>query len=289
MVEYVDPRTRQPFPAYHSGDGNVPFPTIDGIPVLTLEPRGLLARIPRSSAFPDVRRAGVPDPITSHLAPSILGAADGLGNWFRELGETTPETVCTSFGARYAPPGPALDIGCGVGAMTRRIAVTGRETWAFDQNPDAVALARGLLTGSINQVLIPTNKGGLRRVKVPFRPLAQNVSFCIAEATNPPFTKETFAWVHLGTCLDDLGEGIADALVAASELLVTGGVLTICTAHAYLQNAEENAPSPEEEFAEAISAVGLRVIDKQDRVPAVRRDYDRQYQIRFIQCIAARK
>lgn len=289
MVEYVDPRTRQPFPAFNSGDGNVPYPTIDGIPVLTLEPRGLLARIPRNAPFPDVRRTGLPDPITPHLSPSMLGAPDGLGAWLKELGDTTPEFIATNFGSRYAPPGPALDIGCGVGEMTRRMAGTNRETWAFDHNPDAVALARGILTGGIGQVLIPTNKGGLRRVKVPFRPISQSLSFCIAEAVNPPFAHETFAWVHLGPGIDDLGESIADALVAASELLVPGGVLTICTAHAYLQSSEENTAAPEEEFAEAITAVGLKVIDKKDRVPSIRRNYDRSYDVRFIQCIAARK
>lgn len=289
MVEYIDPKTNQPYPSYTAGDGNVPYPTVDGIPVLTLEPRTLLARIPRNAPFPDIKRVGVSDPITPHLAPSMLGAPDGLGEWFKQIGDNTPEAAAVSFAARYAPPGPALDVLCGVGVMTRRMAGTGRQTWAFDRNPDAVALAKGILCGQITQVSIPTHRGGLRRVRVPFRPLPQGVSFCIAEPTTPPFAPATFAWIHLGSGVDELGESLADVLVASAELLIPGGILTVCTAHAYPTTSEEGTPAPEEELMEAIAAIGLKLIDQKDRIPVIRRDYDRSYHIDFQHCIVGRR
>ncbi len=288
-MEYIDPRTRLPFQSFQAGDGNVPYPTVDGIPVLTLEPRALLARIPRNSPFPDIKRSGVPDPITPHLAASMLGAPNGLGAWFKELGDLTPEAVAAGFAARHAPQGPALDVLCGVGAMTRRMIATGRETWAFDNNPDAVAFARGILCGTLTQVLIPTHQGGLRRVRVPFRPITQGLNFCIAEPTTPPFPSNSFAWVHINTGLDTMGDSFADVLVASADLLVPGGTLTLSTTHSYHSAQEENAIPAEEELLEAVSAVGLKLIDQKERVPSIRRDFDRSFHISLVHCVAARK
>ncbi len=289
MVEYIDPRNGKPFPPFKPGDGNVPYPTIDGIPVLTLEPRSVLAHIPRNAPFPDVRRAEVPDPITPHLQPSMLGAPDGLGAWFKEIGDGTPDSIAAAFGARYAPPGPALDVGCGVGAMTRRMATSGRPTWAFDWNPDAVVLAKRMLTGALPGVLLPTHKGGLKKVKVPIRPITQNLEFCIAEAAKPPFAHGVFAWVNVNARVDELGDNIAEVLVACAELLMPGGLLTFCTQHSYAHGAEEGAHPPEDDFLAVIGEVGLNVIDQKDRIPTVIRHYDRRFEVRFVHCIVARR
>jgi len=219
----------------------------------------------------------------------MLGAPTGLAQWFSTLGDHCPEKVVAEMAARLAPTGPALDVCCGVGVMTRRMIAMGRDTWAFDHNPDAVGMAKGLLMGSITQALIPTHKGGLRRVKVPFRPTTQNLHFCIAEATAPPFKPGVFAWVNINVGLDELQDSFADALVACAELVAPGGLLTVATAHAYLNQQEENAHPPEEDLLEAISATGFQVLEQQDRIPQVLRSYERSFTVRFLHCIAARR
>lgn len=287
---YVCPRTGGPLKDWHSGTGHITYPVIDGLPVLVADPLALLAQQPaRSAAAADPGRCGLPDAVTPHLPPSLFGAPAGFGQWLTSLGDASPEGMAASFGARHAPPGPAVDAGCGVGAMARRMVTAGRDTWAFDRSLDAVLLARGLLCGTLPVTTIPTSKRGLRRVKVPFKPITSNLHFCVADATRPPFAPESFAWVHLGDMFDTLGDDVGDVLVSAEGILKRGGLLTITTAYGAAAEPSETAAPPEEELLEALDGLGLQVIEQQDRVPQVLREYDRGYRVRFVHCIGARK
>ncbi len=287
---YVCPRTGGPLKDWHSVSGHVTYPMLDGVPVLLTDPVALLSsQPPRSAAAADPSGCGLPDAVTPHLPPSLFGAPAGFGQWLTSLGDAAPDAIAAGFATRHAPTGPALDVGCGVGAMARRMVAAGRPTWAFDHSADAVLLARGLLCGTLQQTVIPTTRRGLRRVKVPFKPITAGLEFCIADATRPPFAPDTFAWIHLGDVLDELGDEIADVLVACEGILKKGGVITLTTAYAAPASPSETATAPEEELLEALEGLGLSVIDQQDRVPQVLRDYDRGYRVRFMHVIAARK
>ncbi|MES2639196.1 MAG: class I SAM-dependent methyltransferase [Myxococcota bacterium] len=287
---YVCPRTGGPLKDWHSVAGQVTYPLIDGVPVLLTDPVAFLSSQPsRSTATAEPGRCGLPDAITPHLPPSLFGAPGGFGQWLTSLGDASPDALAMTFATKHAPPGPALDVGCGVGTMARRMVTGGRATWAFDRSSDAVLLARGLLCGVLQQTLIPTSRRGLRRVKVPFKPITANLQFCVADAARPPFPPDSFAWVHLGDVLDELGDEVADVLVACEGILKKGGVLTVTTAYDAPAPPTETAPPPEEELLEALEGLGLQVIDQQDRVPQVVRDYDRGYRIRFVHVVAARK
>lgn len=287
---YVCPRTGGPLKDWHSAEAHVTYPVIDGVPLLVPDPVALLAtQPPRSPAAANPARAGLVDPVTPHLPPSLFGAPGGFGQWLASLGDTSPDAVAAALAAKHAPPGPAADVGCGVGSMARRMVGLGRETWAFDKSVDAVLLAKGLLTGSLTQTGIPTSRRGLRRVKVPFKPIASNLNLAVADAARPPFRAGSFAWVHLGNLLDELGDEVGDALVAADNVLKKGGLLTITTAYASEGPATESAPPPEEELLEALDGLGLQMIEQQDRVPGIVREYDRGYRVRFLHVIAARK
>ncbi|MDP2305797.1 MAG: class I SAM-dependent methyltransferase [Pseudomonadota bacterium] len=287
---YVCPRTGGPLKDWRSVAGHVTYPLLDGVPVLLSDPMALLAsQPPRSTAAAEPGRCGLPDPITPHLPPALFGAPAGFGQWLTSLGDVGPDSLALGFASRYAPAGPALDVGCGVGTMARRMVTAGRPTWAFDRSPDAVLLARGLLCGALQQTVIPTSRRGLRRVKVPFKPITANLEFCIADAARPPFPPDSFAWVHLGDVLDELGDDVAEVLVACEGLLKRGGVLTVTTAYSAEATPSETAQAPEEELLEALEGLGLQVIDQQDRVPQVVREYDRGYRIRFVHVVAARK
>lgn len=287
---YVCPRTGGPLRDWHSVAGHVTYPLIDGVPVLLADPLAFLSsQPPRSTAAAQPARCGLPDPITPHLPPSLFGAPGGFGQWLTSLGDASPDVLALSMATRHAPPGPALDVGCGVGTMARRMVTAGRATWAFDRSADAVLLARGLLCGALQQTVIPTARRGLRRVKVPFKPITANLEFCIAHAARPPFPPDTFAWVHLGDVLDELGDDVAEVLVACEGLLQRGGILTLTTPYGAEATPSESAAAPEEELLEALEGLGLQVIDQQDRVPQVVREYDRGYRIRFVHIVAARK
>ncbi len=270
--------------------GHLTYPLLDGVPVLLADPVSVLSGSPpRSAAAADPAKCGLPDPVTPHLPPSLFGAPGGFGQWLTSLGETCPDAVAAGFGSKHAPPGPALDVGCGVGTMARRMVTAGRATWAFDRSPHAVLLARGLLCGTLQQTVIPTSRRGLRRVKVPFKPITTNLQFCIADAARPPFAPESFAWVHLGDLMDDMGDDAGEVLVASEKLLKHGGILTLTTSYGAPAAPSETVSPPEEELLEALEAMGLSVVEQQDRVPQVIRDYDRGFRIRFAHIVAARK
>ncbi len=163
----------------------------------------------------------------------------------------------------------------------------GRATAAYDLSLDAVLMARGLLCGQLQHTSIPTHRNGRRTVKVPFHPVTRGLSFCVADAADPPFLPESFAWVHLGEVLDDAGAKAGDVLVSAVELLQPRGLLTISTRYASIGPTDEDAPAPDDELLEALDGLGLRVVDQVDRVPRVARRYDRSFEVHFVHCIAA--
>ncbi len=286
---YVCPRTGGPLKEWYSANAGITYPLIEGVPLLVSDPVHFLSRAPvRAAIAADARRAGLPDALTPHLPPSVFGAPGGFGQWLTSLAETSAVATAAGMAQRHAPPGAALDAGCGVGVMARRMVAAGRDTWAFDLSADAVLLARGLLTGALGTATIPTSRRGLRRVKVPLAALPEPVHFCIADPTRPPYAPGCFAWIHLGDVLDTLGEDSGLALVACEQLLAPGGLLTVTTAYDTPGDPVEAALPPEEELLEALEAMGLAVVDQQDRIPMVIREYDRSYRIKFMHCVAAR-
>lgn len=288
-VAYTCPRTGGPLRDWYSVEGHLTYPKLDGIPVLVPDPVPFLGRTHvRRAADANPAAIGLPDPITPHLPPQLFAAPGGFGQWLASLGDSGPDAIAAGMASRHAPGGPALDVGCGVGTMTRRMVAAGRPTWAFDIRPDAVLLARGLLTGTMQTTLIPTHKAGLRRVKVPFKPISTGLEFCIADATSPPFPPDTFSWVHLGDVLDEVRD-VAETLVRAVQICRPGGLVTVTTAYAAGEGAEEDAPPPDEEVLEALEGLGLSVMEQQDRVAHITRQYDRAYRVRFMHCVAARK
>jgi hypothetical protein len=287
---FVCPRTRGPLRDWRSAQAGITYPVVDGVPVLVEEPRTFfLTHRKALGGQPDIRQTESPDPVTPHLTPPHLGAPGGLGQWFASLGDTGPDAVCAGFGERHAPAGAALDVGCGMAPMARRMVGQGRVTFAFDKSPDAVLIARSVLCGGTAMTSIPTHKVGLRKVKVPFTPIVHGLSFAVADATRPPFAAGSFAWVHLGDVLDSAAEAVGEVLVASAELVAPGGILTLHTAFNGRGTPSETKPNPEDELIEALDTLGFSLVEHADRVPHVVRDYDRSFKLRFSYCLAARR
>lgn len=287
---FVCPRTRGPLRDWRSAQAGITYPVVSDVPVLVEDPRTFL--IAHRKAFggsPDIRSTQSPDPITPHLPPQLLGAPGGLGQWFGTLGDAGPDAVCVGFAQRHAPPGFALDVGCGMAPMGRRMVALGRTTYAFDNSPDVVLLARATLCGGTSTASLPTHKVGLKKVKVPFTPIPSGLNFAVADAARPPFAPGSFPWVHLGDVLDWCGDAVGEVLVATTELVAPNGLLTFTTAFNVRGTPSETKPNPEDELAEALAAMGFGIVEAVDRVPHVVREYDRSYRVRFMYCGAARR
>lgn len=287
---YVCPVSKSALRDWRStATGNV-YPLVDGVPVLVDDPRAYLSRRPlRSVADADVRETEAPDVITPHLPAQLLGAPGGFGQWLGALGDAGPDAFAAGYGARYAPAGAALDVGCGMAPMARRMVAAGRDTWAIDLSLDAILLARGVLCGGLPSATIPTHQNGSRAVKVPFKPITANLHFAVADASMPPFAEHSFAWVHLGDVLDSAGDAMGEVLVASSDLVARGGLFTITTAYGARSSDGGEKPDPQEELLEALDGLGFEILEQNDRIPHITRHYDRSYSVRFLHCTAARR
>lgn len=287
---YVDPVTRAPLRDFRSSATGVLYPQVDGIPILVEDPKGYLQRhTARTAEQADPHDIDAPDPITPHLPANMLGAPGGFGQYLAGVGDAGPDAFGVGFGSKYAPEGPALDAGCGLAPMARRMVALGRDTWALDVSLDAVLLARGLLCGGLPTVGLPTHRNGKRQVRVPFKPITSGLHFAVADAALPPFAPGSFAWVHLGDVLDDVGDAVGDVLVASAELLPRGGVLTLHTAYGARVSDPSEKVDPQEEVLEALDGLGFDILEQADRIPHVVRHYDRHFAIRFVHCVAARR
>ncbi len=284
---FVCPRTRGPLRDWRSAQAGITYALVDGVPVLVEEPRSyFIANRKALAGQPDIRLTESPDPITPHLPPQLLGAPGGLGQWLASLGDAGPDAVCAGFAERHAPPGFALDVGCGMAPMGRRMVGAGRTTYAIDRSADAVLIAKATLCGGQTVASIPTHKVGLKKVKIPFTPIPAGLNFAMADAAHPPFAVGSFPWVHLGDVLDSAGDQEGDVLVASADLVAPNGLLTIATAFNGRSTPKETKPPPENELLEALDTLGFAPVEQVERVPHVARDYDRSFRVRFMHCFA---
>lgn len=265
---FVCPITRRPLSGWRSPRG-VTFPLWDGIPVLVPDPAALLAEAD-GGAPPD-------DLLSPFLAPSALGAPGGLGAWLS--GETrTPASVAAAWGSHFAPPGPALDAGCGLGVMALSMASRARPTWAIDRDPHVLAAARDIMLGHTREGRWRSASGAVERRPLPVLPLRPSqVRLAVADVRTPPFAPGAFTWVHLGVAPS------AAILEAAAALLVGGGLLTLEADH----EQPVGAGAPEEALIDALADVGLVVVDEEEAVPLVRRRGARRFEVRLVHCVAA--
>lgn len=282
------------------------YPDIDGVPVVVPRPGVFLARhgprwrtdLPWSAAPPDPLPVDAPDAVTPHEIPRELarraredGAPEAWVALLEGLGERCPTTVCARWGSELAPRGPALDLGCGVGAMGRQMAALGHPTTLLDRSPRAVLLARDLLLGRLPEAWLPDERGACRVVSTQGLAVDDpaSVRFVVADALAPPFEPTSFAWVHLGNLVDMVDDGVDVLLEAAADLLLPGGLLTLSTPHDVDLPPLMGRIDPAGSLRELLCEIGLTIVDEDDPVPWVVRQYRRGYRLLLADCLAARR
>ncbi|MCB9759777.1 MAG: methyltransferase domain-containing protein [Alphaproteobacteria bacterium] len=294
---FVCPKTRSPLEGWYSNEADTLYPQLDGVPVLVPDPHRFLLRHglwdpTRWVAGAERRPLGVdaPDAVTPFFSPAEVPVRGVLEQWFDGLGHQDPDRITATWGNSMAPPGVAVDVGCGVGNVSRLMAEAGREVIALDLSPESVLLARALLTGAQDQALVRTHRLGAETMRLPFGPLTSPLHFAIADAAHPPLPKRSVAWAHLGFLLDVLPpDQLVAVLVATVGLLTTGGILTVTTAYDADGPSQPLEPRPEPEIREVFRELGLKVLQEADDVPHVRREYDRSYRIRLTHCLALQR
>jgi len=274
---------------------------VDGVPVLMPDARRFVTRHAPSWAVDgrqgltpvDSLPVDAPDLLTPHLSPGrwpeSVRPGGSFGEWVRGLGDRCPDAVCAEWAADFAPDGVAVDAGCGVGSMTRRMAQDRSCVLAFDRSPRAVLLARALLSGQLPEVGVP----GARSVRLdlawPHPPVPDGVvQWAIADVLDPPLITGGIAWLHLGSVIDMVPAGMEAVLEAVVGCLQPGGLLTIATPHDEDAVALPGVPPPGEVMRAALQELGLHLVDEAPSVPWVVRQYDRGYRVLLTDCLAAR-
>ncbi len=288
---------------FESGDALdlADWPDVAGIPVLVPDAETFVMRHgPRGAcdtAWTTIPHeplpVDAPDPLTPHLAPAEWPASlrppGVFGRWLSEVGGRCPDSICSDWGDAFAPEGLALDAGCGVGGMARRMAALGRRVQAFDRSPSAVVLARALLDGRLSTIDVPGARRSAVQVTWPHPPVASGqVVWAIADVLQPPVAPESIAWVHLGNVLDMVSASPAEVIDAVAPCIASGGVLTLSTPYDEDAVPLPHAEAPSDRLHEALDSLGFHVIAEERAVPWVVRQYDRGYRVLLTDCLAAR-
>ncbi len=299
MSLFACPETGAPLdPATWTTEDGDAFPLVDGVPVLVPDAARFLARHgpawsvgdPAPTRARDPLPVDATDPVTPFLEPGDLGAPDSFGDWLRTLGGHSPAAVCAAWGDRLAPAGPAADLGCGVGPLTARMVAEDRPVVALDRSPRAVLLARAILEGRLREAFVPTHRLGLEARPLPVDPLPPGVvQWVVGDVHALPLADAAFAWVHLGHVLDITDGDPADVLFEAARCLAPGGLLTLSTPYDFDAPGLPDAVRPEVLLYTLLVDAGLEVVEEEERVPWVVREYDRGYRVLFSHCVAARR
>lgn len=296
---FVCPSTRGPLEDWYSNSADVLYPLVDGIPVLLPRPYDFLRRHGPwdpvggiAGQKQELLGVDSTDAVTPFLDPSALQAGGAFGDWLLDLAEDGPDAWLAEQAHGEAPAGPAVDMGCGLGPMARRMHRSGRHVVCIDRSPDTMVLCRDVLTGAVAEALVPTHRRGCGMMRSPVRGAATGYDFAIGEAQSPPLSKDSFAWIHLGFVIDGLeGEELVQALVSSIELLGRGGVLTLSTAYdspAATPHLVDEAP-PGPEMIDVMRELGLTLVQERDKVPHITRHYDRRFTVRLAHCLVLRR
>ncbi len=300
---WAHPETGAPvrWPAGDGGEGGAGGDALlwwEGLPLLVPGAEDFAARhlgLGHGLARVEWLPVDAPDAVTPHLSPRARVPAGPL----RALAEglRDPAEVCAAWGADFAPDGPLIDVGCGLGTLARRAALDVAKgersgpVLAFDRSPSMVKLARSSVQDGDQAAFAPAGRRRLAPWPEALPPLpAGAVEWAVGDALRPPITRGSAAWVHLGNLLDMVPEGMAALLEAVTPLLMPGGLLTLSTPF------DEDAtplwaagPSAEAELSAAYEALGLHLVAEEDPVYWLIREYDRGFRLLLCRCLALRK
>lgn len=176
-------------------------------------------------------RMNAPDP--SVIDSEVLGEgfegfwdALGLPAMMRRLIDVPPEALILNFmGDRQF--NRVLDVGCGQGGMTQRMAKKAGMVLGLESNFYLAALANQILPKSEIQIGFHDPQSGWCRRPLPKDPV-HNARVVCGSLHAPPFGPGVFDWVHCGHVLDLVGDPEA-GLWRLIQTMTPDAWLTICS------------------------------------------------------------
>ena len=147
-------------------------------------------------------------------------------SWLRPLLEALPEDLITQQVEPFKPK-IALDLGCGQGGMTQRMALTCDQVFGIENNFFLAATANHLLRAPEIKIQFFDPVAGNRRITLEKRVVENALVICGA-LEDLPFHLPCFDWIHCGHVLDLIEEPAA-LIRDLQHLLQPKGILSICT------------------------------------------------------------
>jgi SAM-dependent methyltransferase len=145
----------------------------------------------------------------AHLSPFLLNTSEDL--------------IAETIGSHRAALG--LDLGCGCGGMTYRMAHTCDTVLGLERHCFTAALANWLLKNEEIPVSLIDPEQGPRNYHYR-KEIMENAHVLCADAHALPFSEPLFDWVHLGRLIDVEDEP-EDILASVCRILKPGGTLSM--------------------------------------------------------------
>jgi SAM-dependent methyltransferase len=273
------------------------YPIVDGIPIFVANIRAWLSANPLQLLARNDLSAEV-----ESLIGDVLGAGSAYDTLRQHVG-IYADAPPFDHDVRAEVDGPAIDIGCAVGANTFALAARlQRLTVGVDLNFAMLRVASAALREK--RMRFAKRRVGLvydrvdRDVDNPAREL---VDFWCCDAAVLPFAPATFAFAQSVNVIDCLASP-RDALAEIARVLSPGGIAIIATPYDWSPNAtpveqwlgghSQRGPhrgASEPVLRRMLEQVGLNVVSEQPSVPWRLRLHDRSTMEYTVHAVVARR
>lgn len=180
------------------------------------------------------------------------------------------ERLCAALVPEAARPGRAVDLGCGVGALSFALARRGWDVTGVDLDAHALRWAERARNAPAAVVDLPARRdAGSFVVRAATLPAGrERTRFVAANLLDPPFAAASFDLVALVNVLDVVRHP-AVALQQAVALLAPGAILLVATPDAWAEPAVPRAQwlaTDEAGWDRVFAAAGLETVARVDDV-----------------------
>jgi len=227
---------------------------------------------------------------------SVVKPSDPLYEFLRAYSTHNPHAVLEGFAARYSNGGQglALDIGCHVGGFTALQAQRSRFVFGIDVSFENLLLASQILKGRPKRLdrYRLYQEGTRYQWRNLHAPRCQNVEFVVATGDNLPFKASSVDTVSSCNVVDIVPEPLklVDEKV---RVLKKGGLLLLSDPYEFngvrFKRLETRSRKSPLRVIKQRMASQIQIVQEEDDVPWISKEYNRGYQIYYNHCLAGLK
>lgn len=132
---------------------------------------------------------------------------DGAARILRPIGEepNVMDIAADLITSAASATTTAVDVGCSVGGLARRLSRSFSRVWGFDTDFNSVLTARCINLGtptSVDSFLLRMEGRSYARVGIKLKDVRENMEFVVADAASPPFDSKSFDAVACSNLVD---------------------------------------------------------------------------------------